>query len=184
MFSYTTVLSSCQEKRRRRNFTPTQVRYLEERFRKIPYPKSTDIQNTATELRLTERSVRVWYQNRRMKLKKQTSQLSQFYDHQHSKESINCLSFESHRERMHKRRAHLAFENIWHPYPSSHASDVSAGTCQPQCYHIHSRTRPPRSIHSDNFIERPHQAAPRVRGSIHQIRESPLEGWIGVWGTD
>nr|XP_028584293.1 homeobox protein vent1-like [Podarcis muralis] len=57
--------------RLRTAFTMEQLRRLESTFRRQPYLKQWERQDLAAELHLTEEQVKNWFQNRRMKLKRQ-----------------------------------------------------------------------------------------------------------------
>ncbi|XP_057331489.1 homeobox protein ceh-17-like [Microplitis mediator] len=61
-----------QQRRARTAFTTEQLNQLERIFCENNYLCRTTRINTASKLKLTERQVKVWFQNRRMKLKKTT----------------------------------------------------------------------------------------------------------------
>ncbi|XP_054846315.1 homeobox protein not2-like [Eublepharis macularius] len=73
----------CKMKRVRTVFTPEQLERLEKEFLKQQYMVGTERVDLAATLRLTETQVKVWFQNRRIKWRKQSleqkaAKLSQF----------------------------------------------------------------------------------------------------------
>lgn len=60
-------------KRIRSAFTTDQINYLEKEFRESPYINNFRRKEIAISLKISERAIKVWFQNRRMKLKKDTS---------------------------------------------------------------------------------------------------------------
>ena len=76
-----------QQKRRLGNhpripFTKFQLATLEERFRQDPYLSSFEVSNLSTMLQISERRVKIWFQNRRAK------QRRNFSDHKSAVEMI------------------------------------------------------------------------------------------------
>ncbi|XP_053605833.1 zinc finger protein 2-like isoform X2 [Plodia interpunctella] len=64
--------SSKKAKRYRSAFTTEQVNYLEKEFKKFPYIGNAHRREVASALNIPERAVKIWFQNRRMKEKKET----------------------------------------------------------------------------------------------------------------
>lgn len=64
-------LPSPKPKRSRTSFTPTQLERLEEEFSVDMYVVGLKRMKLANELNLSERQVKVWFQNRRMKYKRE-----------------------------------------------------------------------------------------------------------------
>nr|XP_005998720.1 PREDICTED: homeobox protein notochord [Latimeria chalumnae] len=62
----------CKMKRVRTVFTPDQLERLEKEFLKQQYMVGTERVDLATTLKLTETQVKVWFQNRRIKWRKQS----------------------------------------------------------------------------------------------------------------
>nr|AIB07874.1 Hox cluster protein ShxB [Callimorpha dominula] len=58
-------------KRYRSAFTTEQVNYLEEQFKKFPYIPNSQRKEVAVTLNIPERAVKIWFQNRRMKEKRE-----------------------------------------------------------------------------------------------------------------
>ncbi|XP_045767222.1 retinal homeobox protein Rax-like [Maniola jurtina] len=81
---------NCATKKSRRfrsAFTTEQVDYLEREFRKFPYIGSGTRREVAIKLNIPERAVKIWFQNRRMKEKKES--LNKEFDIEHlSKDAI------------------------------------------------------------------------------------------------
>ncbi|XP_031812938.1 transcription factor LBX2-like [Sarcophilus harrisii] len=65
-------------RRSRTVFSIWQVSTLEKAFQKAPYPSLEDTAGLARELRITEAQVKIWFQNRRKKLKRQLQEQAQF----------------------------------------------------------------------------------------------------------
>ncbi|XP_045496914.1 homeotic protein proboscipedia-like [Colias croceus] len=65
--------SSKKPRRFRSAFTTEQIKYLEKEFKKFPYIGNTNRQEIANVLNIPERAIKIWFQNRRMKEKKDTS---------------------------------------------------------------------------------------------------------------
>jgi hypothetical protein len=63
--------SSTNDKRKRTLFTPVQLTRMEEEFRQNMYVVGLKRWRLATELCLTEKQIKIWFQNRRMKLKRE-----------------------------------------------------------------------------------------------------------------
>ncbi|XP_010895320.2 ventral homeobox [Esox lucius] len=63
------------KRRARTRFTPEQIEKLERIFFKHKYPEAADRVKTALKLNLSETQVRTWFQNRRMKLKREAQDL-------------------------------------------------------------------------------------------------------------
>lgn len=59
-------------KRIRSAFTTDQINYLESEFKKFPYIGSGSRKETAKKLGISEKAVKIWFQNRRMKEKKES----------------------------------------------------------------------------------------------------------------
>lgn len=74
-------------KRFRSAFTTDQVNYLEEQFKKFPYIGNAQRKEVATALNIPERAVKIWFQNRRMKEKKETMG-KEFDDEQTNRKSL------------------------------------------------------------------------------------------------
>lgn len=66
------LTASGKPKRNRTNFTPEQLTSLENHFFKTPYLNRAKRIQISKELNLQERQVKIWFQNRRMKLKRET----------------------------------------------------------------------------------------------------------------
>ncbi|CAH0723815.1 unnamed protein product, partial [Brenthis ino] len=62
---------SKKSKRFRSAFTTEQVNYLENEFKKFPYIGSANRKEIADILNISERAVKIWFQNRRMREKKE-----------------------------------------------------------------------------------------------------------------
>ncbi|XP_074153324.1 uncharacterized protein LOC141559118 [Sminthopsis crassicaudata] len=71
-------------RRGRTVFSISQVSTLERAFQKTPYPSSEDAAGLARELSITEAQVKIWFQNRRKKLKRQLQEQTQFLAPTHS----------------------------------------------------------------------------------------------------
>lgn len=67
--------SSPRPKRCRTSFTPAQLERLEDEFRLDMYVVGLKRMKLANELLLSERQVKVWFQNRRMKYKRERAKL-------------------------------------------------------------------------------------------------------------
>lgn len=73
MFQISSSFVKCSSKRGKRfrsAFTTEQVNYLETEFRKYPYIGNARRKDVAHVLNIPERAVKIWFQNRRMKEKK------------------------------------------------------------------------------------------------------------------
>lgn len=68
-----TGLSSQKVKRSRTSFTPGQLERLEDEFQIDMYVVGLKRMKLASDLSLSERQVKVWFQNRRMKYKRERS---------------------------------------------------------------------------------------------------------------
>lgn len=66
------VLRQCRNKRVRTIFTPDQLEQLEKIFEKQQYMVGTERFYLASKLHLSEAQVKVWFQNRRIKWRKQS----------------------------------------------------------------------------------------------------------------
>ena len=66
------VLRQCRNKRVRTIFTPDQLEQLEKIFEKQQYMVGTERYYLASKLQLSEAQVKVWFQNRRIKWRKQS----------------------------------------------------------------------------------------------------------------
>ncbi|XP_064072627.1 homeobox protein 10-like [Vanessa tameamea] len=62
-----------KSKRYRSAFTTEQINYLEKEFRKFPYIGNTNRKEVANILDISERAVKIWFQNRRMKEKREVN---------------------------------------------------------------------------------------------------------------
>ncbi|XP_075976108.1 uncharacterized protein LOC142976562 [Anticarsia gemmatalis] len=67
-------------KRFRSAFTTDQVNYLEKQFKKFPYIGNAHRKDVAVALNIPERAVKIWFQNRRMKEKKESTSISKEFD--------------------------------------------------------------------------------------------------------
>ncbi|GJJ67814.1 hypothetical protein EMPS_00160 [Entomortierella parvispora] len=67
---------------RRRRLTPDETEYLLRKFHQMEKPSAKDRLRFADELKLTPRTIQIWFQNRRAKLKKETRLVREL----HSKE--------------------------------------------------------------------------------------------------
>uniref|UniRef100_A0A4W5M6E0 Ventral homeobox n=1 Tax=Hucho hucho TaxID=62062 RepID=A0A4W5M6E0_9TELE len=67
------------QRRVRTRFTPEQIEKLEKIFKKHKYPDAGERVKTALKLNLSETQVRTWFQNRRMKLKRELQDLRAEY---------------------------------------------------------------------------------------------------------
>lgn len=68
-------IPSPRPKRSRTSFTPAQLERLEDEFRVDMYVVGLKRMKLANELHLSERQVKVWFQNRRMKYKRERAKL-------------------------------------------------------------------------------------------------------------
>lgn len=68
-----TVRPLRKPKRFRSAFTTEQIAYLERQFKKFPYISSEHRKEISTALNMQERAVKIWFQNRRMKEKKEST---------------------------------------------------------------------------------------------------------------
>ncbi|XP_021196041.3 protein zerknuellt 1 [Helicoverpa armigera] len=73
-------------KRFRSAFTTDQVNYLEKQFKKFPYIGNAQRKEVAAALNIPERAVKIWFQNRRMKEKKESTK--EFDDEQGIRKSV------------------------------------------------------------------------------------------------
>ncbi|KAM9804253.1 homeobox protein vent1-like [Neosynchiropus ocellatus] len=64
------------QRRVRTKFTPEQIRKLEKIFNKHKYLDASEREKTAIKLELSETQVRTWFQNRRMKLKREVQDMN------------------------------------------------------------------------------------------------------------
>uniref|UniRef100_A0A1I8FY19 Homeobox domain-containing protein n=1 Tax=Macrostomum lignano TaxID=282301 RepID=A0A1I8FY19_9PLAT len=79
------------KRRRRTAFTHSQLQFLERRFHCQKYLSVADRADIAEQLELTETQVKTWYQNRRTKWKRQTSQAMREQQlHRHVCDSNDC----------------------------------------------------------------------------------------------
>ncbi|XP_039750623.1 pituitary homeobox 2-like [Pararge aegeria] len=62
---------SKKSKRFRSAFTTEQINYLEQEYKKFPYIGSGNRKEVSNKLNIPERAVKIWFQNRRMKEKKE-----------------------------------------------------------------------------------------------------------------
>nr|AIB07909.1 Hox cluster protein ShxB [Nymphalis c-album] len=62
-----------KSKRYRSAFTTEQINYLEQEFKKFPYIGNTNRKEVANILEISERAVKIWFQNRRMKEKREAT---------------------------------------------------------------------------------------------------------------
>ncbi|XP_046967581.1 homeobox protein 10-like [Vanessa cardui] len=62
-----------KSKRYRSAFTTEQINYLENEFKKFPYIGNTNRKEVANILDISERAVKIWFQNRRMKEKREVN---------------------------------------------------------------------------------------------------------------
>ncbi|KAJ8724483.1 hypothetical protein PYW08_015957 [Mythimna loreyi] len=65
--------NSKKVKRYRSAFTTDQINYLELQFKKFPYIGNAQRKEVAATLNIPERAVKIWFQNRRMKEKKESN---------------------------------------------------------------------------------------------------------------
>ncbi|XP_063541525.1 ventral anterior homeobox 1b-like [Cydia strobilella] len=73
-------------KRFRSAFATEQIKYLDAEFRKYPYIGSARRKEVSSALNIPERAVKIWFQNRRMKEKKDvTSNNTECDEHKHSR---------------------------------------------------------------------------------------------------
>ncbi|XP_063635179.1 diencephalon/mesencephalon homeobox protein 1-like [Cydia splendana] len=73
-------------KRFRSAFTTEQIKYLDAEFRKYPYIGSARRKEVSSALNIPERAVKIWFQNRRMKEKKDvTTNNTECDEHKHSR---------------------------------------------------------------------------------------------------
>lgn len=79
--------STKKVKRFRSAFTTDQVNYLEKQFKKFPYIGNAHRKEVASALNIPERAVKIWFQNRRMKEKKE-SVTKEFDDDQNIRKSL------------------------------------------------------------------------------------------------
>ncbi|KAK2823976.1 hypothetical protein Q5P01_021151 [Channa striata] len=71
---------AAQQRRLRTKFTSEQIRKLEDTFRRHRYLGATQRRRIAEKLNLSETQVKTWFQNRRMKLKREVQDLRpEFY---------------------------------------------------------------------------------------------------------
>ncbi|CAF4821593.1 unnamed protein product [Pieris macdunnoughi] len=62
-----------KSRRLRSSFTTEQLNYLENEFKKFPYIGNVNRQELSRNLNLPERAIKIWFQNRRMKEKKESN---------------------------------------------------------------------------------------------------------------
>ncbi|XP_045485136.1 protein zerknuellt 1-like [Pieris rapae] len=62
-----------KSRRLRSSFTTEQLNYLESEFKKFPYIGNVNRQELSKNLNLPERAIKIWFQNRRMKEKKESN---------------------------------------------------------------------------------------------------------------
>ena len=68
---YDDATSDCKRKRTRTIFTPQQLEILEKEFERQQYIVGPERQYLAASLNLTENQVKIWFQNRRIKYRKE-----------------------------------------------------------------------------------------------------------------
>ena len=71
-YLFSGVRRQCRNKRVRTIFTPDQLEQLERIFEKQQYMVGSERYYLASKLQLSEAQVKVWFQNRRIKWRKQT----------------------------------------------------------------------------------------------------------------
>ncbi|XP_048006946.1 homeotic protein proboscipedia-like [Leguminivora glycinivorella] len=74
-----------KEKRFRSAFTTEQIKYLDVEFKKYPYIGSARRKEVSSALNIPERAVKIWFQNRRMKEKKDVTPNTECDEHKHSR---------------------------------------------------------------------------------------------------
>lgn len=79
-------------KRFRSAFTTDQVNYLEKEFKKFPYIGTAHRKEVANALNIHERAVKIWFQNRRMKEKKDVGNKDQESDDQATRKNIGFVN--------------------------------------------------------------------------------------------
>lgn len=79
-------------KRFRSAFTTDQVNYLEKEFKKFPYIGTAHRKEVAHALNIHERAVKIWFQNRRMKEKKDAGNKDQESDDQIGRKNIGLVN--------------------------------------------------------------------------------------------
>lgn len=70
---YSTKAETKNIKRYRSSFSTDQLRRMEDTFRHRPYLSTSQVEELAGSLKLSNRQVKIWFQNRRTKLKKQVT---------------------------------------------------------------------------------------------------------------
>ncbi|XP_016339054.1 homeobox protein vent1-like [Sinocyclocheilus anshuiensis] len=114
--------SECASRRIRTKFTPEQIDKLEKIFSKHKYLDAGERVKTALKLNLSETQVRTWFQNRRMKLKREVQEMRadyllpqmvlpvqyHFYDRQR-------LPFPPHGALMHQMMPHVPHHHLMMP---------------------------------------------------------------------
>jgi len=71
--------ASEMENTRRRRLTPDETEYLLRKFHQVEKPSAKERLRFAEDLKLTPRTIQIWFQNRRAKLKKETRLVRELY---------------------------------------------------------------------------------------------------------
>lgn len=86
-------------KRFRSAFTTEQVNYLEKEFRKFPYIGNAHRKEVANVLNIPERAVKIWFQNRRMKEKKDAVSKDQDFGDRNNYKNVDFTNDKSNNMR-------------------------------------------------------------------------------------